>query len=156
MRAFSRDRARAERVVGRDRGLEFLRILWALNHALETHSRRMQRTLGVTGRERIVIRLVGSMPRASAGDVSRTLHLDPSSLTAVLRRLVRRRLVRRTTDRADSRRSVLELTRRGAAVNALRAGTVEAHVKRVIGRTSPGHVEAAGAILRALIGALED
>jgi len=138
-----------------DRGLEFLRVLWALNHALETHSRRMQRTMGVTGRERIVIRLVGSMPRASAGDIARTLHLDPSSLTAVLRRLVRRGLVRRSSHPADSRRAVLELTRRGHAVNALRRGTVEAHVKRVVGRAPPRELESAAALLRGLIDSLE-
>jgi DNA-binding MarR family transcriptional regulator len=155
MRTFSRGRARAERVVRADRGLEFLRVLWALDHALETHSRRMKQALGVTGRERIVVRLIGSMPRASAGDVARILHLDPSSLTAVLKRLVRRGLVRRSTHPDDSRRAVLELTRRGAAVNALRTGTVEAQVKKVVARASPREVEAAAALLRGLIDSLE-
>jgi len=130
-------------------------VLWALNHALETHSRRMQRTLGVTGRERIVIRLVGSTPRASAGDLARTLHVDPSSLTALLGRLVQRRLIRRSTHPDDSRRAVLELTTRGSSVNALKRGTVEAQVKKVVDRATPGEVAAAAGLLGRLIDSLE-
>ena len=53
--------------------LEFMRSLWGVNHALESRSRRMKVRYGVTGPERMVVRLVGRFPGISAGEPVNTL-----------------------------------------------------------------------------------
>src|SRR5580704_311880 len=67
--------------------LDFLKLLWALDHGLQTASRDMERRLGVTGPQRMVIRIVGRFPGISAGELASVLHVHPSTLTGVLRRL---------------------------------------------------------------------
>jgi DNA-binding MarR family transcriptional regulator len=116
--------------------LEFMRALWALDHAFQSASKRMEARLGVTSPQRLVVRIVGRYPRLSAGEVAEILHLHPSTLTGILKRLERRGLVVRRADPGDGRRALLVLTARGRAVDALRTGTVEAAVRRVL-RTQP-------------------
>ncbi len=94
--------------------LEFLRALWGLNHALESASRRMKGRLGVTGPERMVVRLVGRSPRISAGHLARILQVHPSTLTGLLKRLVARGILARTADAADARRASPASARRAS------------------------------------------
>lgn len=92
----------------------------------------MQSRVGVTGPQRLTLRLIGLRPGLSAGELAAALHLHPSTLTGVLHRLVAQGLVARTGDPDDARRAVLRLTPRGAAVNARRSGTVEAAVAETL------------------------
>src|SRR5512147_173306 len=110
--------------------LEFMRALWAVDHELQSSSKRMEATSGVTGPQRLVIRMVGRFPGIAAGKVSEILHLHPSTLTGVLKRLETRGLLERHVDPADGRRALLTLTEKGRAVDAARGGTVEASVRR--------------------------
>ena len=68
-------------------GTQVLRLIWALDHALQRRSKRMEATLGVTGPQRLVIRIVGRFPGAPAGLLSEILHIHPSTLTGILKRL---------------------------------------------------------------------
>ena len=108
--------------------LQFMQLLWAVVHGLERLSKRMTGDIGVTGPQRLVLRVVGLFPGMSAGDLATVLHVHPSTLTGVLQRLVAQRLLARSDDLSDRRRAVLRLTTRGARVNAARQGTVEAAV----------------------------
>ncbi|MGE3703899.1 MAG: MarR family winged helix-turn-helix transcriptional regulator [Vicinamibacterales bacterium] len=114
--------------------LQDMRLLWALVHALQKTSKRMRQTLGVTGPQRLVIRVLGLLPGSSAGDLAAMLHVHPSTLTGVLARLVDQRYITRTPDPDDRRRSVLLLTRRGSQVNARLDGTAESSVSRALRR----------------------
>jgi DNA-binding MarR family transcriptional regulator len=105
--------------------LQFMQLLWAVVHGLERTSKRMSGDIGVTGPQRLVLRVVGLYPGMSAGDLASVLHVHPSTLTGVLQRLVAQRLLARAHDPHDRRRAVLRLTRRGARANARRQGTVE-------------------------------
>ena len=49
--------------------LSFMRLLWAVVHGLESASKQMQREIGVTGPQRLVLRLVGHYERLSPGDL---------------------------------------------------------------------------------------
>jgi MarR family transcriptional regulator, organic hydroperoxide resistance regulator len=122
--------------------LDFMRALWALDHALQSASKRMEGTVGVTGPQRLVLRIVGRYPGASAGEVSSILHLHPSTLTGVLRRLEARGLLARRRDPRDARRALLELTEEGRRIDELRTGTVEAAVRRTLRRLPPATVRA--------------
>src|SRR5512140_2314905 len=127
--------------------LDFLRSVWALNHALESTSRRMRARLGVTGPERMVVRLVGRYPGISAGDLARILLVDPSTLTGLLKRLAARGIVKRQSDAIDARRALFLLTQRGAAVDGVKRGTVEAAITLALGSLSGRDVRVAAGVL---------
>jgi DNA-binding transcriptional ArsR family regulator len=80
--------------------LEFMRALWALDHALQSASKRMESRLRITAPQRLVVRIVGRYPGTSAGELSEILHLHPSTLTGILRRLGEHGLVERQPDPA--------------------------------------------------------
>jgi len=127
--------------------LEFMQALWAVDHQLQSSSKRQEATTGVTGPQRLVIRIVGRFPGIAAGKVSEILHLHPSTLTGVLQRLGSHGLLERRPDPADGRRALLTLTAQGRVVDATRGGTVEAGVRRALGRLSPRAVASAREVL---------
>jgi MarR family transcriptional regulator, organic hydroperoxide resistance regulator len=108
--------------------LQFMQLLWAVVHGVERTSKRMAGEIGVTGPQRLVLRVVGLFPGISAGVLAAELRVHPSTLTGVIQRLVGQRLLARTSAPGDRRRAVLSLTARGARVNAVRQGTVEAAI----------------------------
>jgi DNA-binding MarR family transcriptional regulator len=109
-----------------------MQLLWAIVHGLQKQSKRMSRDLGLTGPQRMVLRVVGLFPGLSAGQLAAVLHVHPSTLTGVLQRLVRLRLLRRHQQRTDRRVAALSLTREGASLNARRKGTVEAAILKTL------------------------
>src|SRR3954462_11627453 len=112
--------------------LQFMQRMWELVHALAVRSKRMRRTLGITGPQRLVIRVVGQSPDATAKQISDILGLHPSTLTGVLARLEAQKMIQRRTDRADRRRVRFRLTAAGRRVDRERKGTVEAAVRRAM------------------------
>lgn len=136
--------------------LEFMRVIWQLDHALHRTSKRMASDLGVTGPQRLVIRIVGRFPDIPAGRLATLLHLHPSTLTGILKRLERQGLLRRRADPDDARRSLLALTEKGRSINVDAGGTVEACVARALRRTSPQKLAAARAVLAEIATRLSD
>lgn len=137
-------------------GLEFMRLLWGVNHALEASSKRMDTAIGVTGPQRLVIRIVGRFPGISAGRLARLMHVHPSTLTGILGRLVTRGHIRRDPDPADARRALFSLTAKGRELDALRAGTVEAKVRATLTRFPNARLSATQAVLAAITEALAE
>jgi len=130
--------------------LSFMQLLWAIAHGLESTSRRMRSTVGVTGPQRLVLRLIGRFGQTAPGDLAEVLHVDPSSLTGVLRRLENAGLIRRTRDPEDGRRAILTLTPHGQVLNDRRSGTVEASVQKTLQGMSAAKVAVAREVLDAL------
>lgn len=149
----SQEDAAAERPLGST--LEFLRLLWAINHGLNKTSRKMQSQFGVTGQQRLVIRIVDAYPGMSAGDLARILHIHPSTLTGILQRLADRGLLRRIAHPQDARRVQLELTAKGRRLTSPGVGAVESAVKRVLSRFAEGEVQSTRTLLTALAVGLE-
>ncbi len=136
--------------------LEFMRLLWAVDHGLQQRSKRMAATLGITGPQRLALRVLGRFPGLSAGDLASVLHLHPSTLTGVLDRLEAKGLVARRADPADRRRAVLGLTRAGRRVDVEAAGTIESVVKAALAARSDGEVRGAREVLASLAARLAD
>lgn len=132
------------------RTLGFMRTLLAVGHALEARSKRMQARIGVTASQRLLLRIVGRYPGISAGDLAQLMEVHASTVTGVLQRLEQRRWIVRRDDPSDKRRALLGLTEEGAKIDQLRSGTVEAAVRRALGRCSEQQVEAAVAVLEAM------
>jgi DNA-binding MarR family transcriptional regulator len=114
--------------------LEFMQVLWRVVHGLEQRSKRMAATTGITGPQRLVVRLVGLNPGMSAAELAPVLHLHPSTVTGLLRRLEGRGLLVRETHAADRRRAVLTLSAKGRQINRTKTGTAESNVGRALQR----------------------
>jgi MarR family transcriptional regulator, organic hydroperoxide resistance regulator len=130
--------------------LEFMRLLWSIDHGLQTTSKRMEVTLGITGLQRMVLRLVGRFPGIPAGRLAHLLHVHPSTLTGVLKRLEDKGLLARGVDPMDARRALFTLTPRGRALDVPSTGTVEAAVQRALQRVSGAKLATAREVLNAL------
>jgi DNA-binding MarR family transcriptional regulator len=130
--------------------LDFMRLLWAMDHGLQRRSKRMEVELGVTGMQRVVIRLIGRFPGVTAGHLAELVHVHPSTLTGVLKRVVDRGFVTRERDRTDARIAHFTLTAEGGKIDGSQAGTVEAAVRRALARLDAAQVEAARVVLSAV------
>ena len=135
--------------------LEFMKQLWAVDHGLQTISKRLESQHGITGPQRLVVRIVGRTPGISAGALAQILRMHPSTLTGILRRLETRGILSRKSDPNDARRALFALTARGRKVDTLKTGTVEAAVRRVLAR-QPGEASVAQKLLAALAMELEN
>jgi DNA-binding MarR family transcriptional regulator len=121
--------------------LQFMQRMWDFVHALDVRSKRMSKTIGVTGPQRLVIRIVGQKPGQTASDIASILGKHPSTLTGVLARLEARDLIKREIDPADRRRARFTLTAGGKKINKESRGTVEAATRRALGRVTPAVVD---------------
>jgi MarR family transcriptional regulator, organic hydroperoxide resistance regulator len=130
--------------------LEFMRLLWAVDHGLQSTSKRMESTLGLTGPQRLVLRLVGRFPGITAGRLAQILHVHPSTLTGVLKRMEKRGLLERKSDPLDGRKALFALTESGRAMDVPATGTVEAAVQRAMARLPRARLIAAQEVLATL------
>jgi len=121
--------------------LEFMKQLWAVDHGLQTISKRLESQHGITGPQRLVVRIVGRTPGISAGALAQILRMHPSTLTGILRRL-------------ETRGALFMLTARGRKVDLLKTGTVESAVRRVLAK-QPSEASVAQKLLAALAFELE-
>jgi DNA-binding MarR family transcriptional regulator len=124
-------------------------------HALDVRSKRMAKTLGVTGPQRLVIRIVGQRPGQTASEISEMLGKHPSTMTGVLARLEARGLLLREVDAEDRRRARFTLTTGGKKIDRERRGTVEAATRRALGRVKPDGVAATLELVGVLVEELE-
>ena len=133
---------------------EFMKQLWAVDHGLQTMSKRLESQHGITGPQRLVVRIVGRTPGISAGALAQILRMHPSTLTGILRRLETRGVITRKSDPNDARRALFMLTARGRKVDLLKTGTVESAVRRVLAK-QPSEASVAQKLLAALAFELE-
>lgn len=138
-----------------DSALQFLQVLWRVEHALERTSKRMEDKLGISGPQRFALRVIGAFPRVGPGDLAMTLHLHPSTVTGILRRLEEKGLIRRVAHAEDGRRAHLTLTKKGLFLNQPAVtGTVERAVRVTLAAFNERDRQAAAAVLDRLSAAL--
>jgi MarR family transcriptional regulator, organic hydroperoxide resistance regulator len=131
--------------------LDFMRLIWEVDHALQRASKRMESGLGVTGPQRLVIRIVGRFPGLPAGHLATLLRVHPSTLTGILKRLERKGLMRKRADPRDGRRLLLSLTEEGRVFNLANEGIVEGAVQRALERSSPEQIAATRGVLGSIV-----
>jgi len=131
--------------------LLFMQQLWGLAHALEVSSKRMGRTIGVTGPQRLVIRVVGQTPGISAREIASMMGIHPSTLTGILARLEKSRFLVRSVDSVDRRRARFALTAAGRTIDRTRKGTVEAAVRRALAKVDAATIARHSLMVQALI-----
>ncbi len=136
--------------------LDFMRILWAVDHGLNKISKRMGSSLGITGPQRLVIRIVGRFPGINAARLAHIMQLHPSTITCIVKGIERRGLITRTTDERDGRRLNLVLTEEGRRMAHDTPGTIEAAVQKVLSDAPFLEVESARLLLKRLANVLAE
>ncbi|MBK8173578.1 MAG: MarR family transcriptional regulator [Sandaracinaceae bacterium] len=121
--------------------LDFLQRIWQLNHALEKLSHRMEKNLGVTAQQRLVLRCVGKYPGMTAARLASLMHVDPGTVSSSLNRLQGKQLVERRRDPKDKRRVALGLTPKGRALDRPSKVTVEHAVERLLESSNPDELQ---------------
>jgi MarR family transcriptional regulator, organic hydroperoxide resistance regulator len=134
--------------------LEFLRTLWAVDQGLGQMSARMERDLGVTGPQRLALRIIARRPGIGPAELAVMLHVHRSASTGIIRRLEAKQLVAREAHPLDARRWVLKLTAAGRRADLADRGTIEARVRQVLEDSDGREVEAVTRVLERLSGAL--
>jgi DNA-binding MarR family transcriptional regulator len=137
----------ADKKYALDPVLDFMRLLWSVEHGLQRMSKRMEGELGITGPQRLVLRVVGQFPGLSASELAHIVRLHPSTITGILQRLVAGGLLARTRDPADTRRVRLRLKPRAVAFTRTDRGTVEKAVRRALTDAGQPNVRAARKVL---------
>jgi DNA-binding MarR family transcriptional regulator len=127
-----------------DPALEFLQVLWRVEHALERASKHMEDSLGVSGPQRFTLRVIGALPGIGAAELAAVMHLHPSTITGIVQRLESRGLLKRVRHAHDGRRVHLHLTAAGARLNRpAAAGTIERAVRSTLAKSSTAEYRAA-------------
>jgi DNA-binding MarR family transcriptional regulator len=135
--------------------LEFMRLLWRIEHGLQSRSKQMEAAIGVTGPQRLVLRIVDQFPGLSAGELAHILRLHPSTITGVVQRLVEKGLLAREGDRTDRRRVHLRIRPEAKRFTRLSRATIESAIARALSQVPAPHVSHARSVLAAIAGALE-
>ena len=130
--------------------LDFMRLMWAVDHELQRVSKRMIGRLGLTAPQRLALRLIGREPGLTPGALATLLHLHPGTVTGIVRRLESAGLISRVRSTGDTRRMHLELTSAGQTLNRRRKGTVEAAVLRMLDSVSSNELGATSRVLKLL------
>jgi MarR family transcriptional regulator, organic hydroperoxide resistance regulator len=136
--------------------LDFMRLLWHVEHGLQSTSKRMESAFGITGPQRLVLRIVSTRPGLSPGDLARIVHLHPSTITGILQRLEKKALLRRERDNNDRRRIQLRPQAAARGFLAASTGTVESAVTQALTRVPVYRVRHAREVLSAIASALAD
>lgn len=110
----------------------------------------MDRTLGVTAQQRLVLRCIGKYPGITAGQLAYILHLDAGTISASLRRLEHRGLVERRHDPRDRRRVALGLTSKGRDLDRPTLDTVENVVEQLLQKTSDAAIATTKSVMKEL------
>jgi DNA-binding MarR family transcriptional regulator len=136
--------------------LDFMRLLWSIEHGLQRKSKKMEGELGITGPQRLVLRVVGRFPGISASELAHVVRLHPSTITGVLQRLAAKGWLERRRDPTDTRR--VQLLLKPAAVTFTRTtrGTVERAVTDALNHVGEANVRAARKVLAEIVRRLSD
>jgi DNA-binding MarR family transcriptional regulator len=136
--------------------LDFMRLLWSVEHGLQRMSKRMEIRFGMTGPQRLVLRVVGRFPEISAKELAHIVRLHPSTITGILKRLVARGLIERHPDPADTRRVRLRLKPKAVPHTRSSRGTVEKAVRAALQHAGAANVSAARKVLMEIAQRLND
>lgn len=134
--------------------LQFVQLLWDLDHALGKRSRWMLKHLGITAEQRFLIHLVNLKPGCTPGEMARVLRVTPATVTRGVRRLEEAGYLVREGDPEDSRRVKLYLTAKGRKVEERPEARGEGPVAQVLARSPRVRVDEARRLIEALTEAL--
>ena len=125
-----------------------------LIHALHVASRETERRLGVTGAQLFVLTQLRATPSLSINALAQRTMTHQSTVSVVVRRLVRRKLVTKTRAADDARRVELTLTAAGVALLRRTPEVMQVRLVRAIEELTAGDRRALARGLGHLVGEL--
>jgi DNA-binding MarR family transcriptional regulator len=134
--------------------LDFLRRLWSLDNALDSASKRMIRSLGISGPQRMVLRLVSGAGEMGPTQIADAMLHHPATISALLKRLEHAGYIERRGSEADRRRTVVVVTDRGRELGLKTEGTIERRIAEFLRDQDPADIETCMRIVSALAEAL--
>jgi DNA-binding MarR family transcriptional regulator len=135
--------------------LDFMRLLWSIQHHLQSTSKIMESRLGITGPQRLVLKVVARSPGMSPTELAKVLRLHPSTITGILQRLSKKGLLLSARDPIDTRRVRLRALPASRRYTRPATGTIEHAVERALSRVPADSVGAAREVLSAIATSLE-
>ena len=115
-----------------------------LVHVLHTSSRETERRLGLTGAQLFVLTQLSATPQLSINALAERTMTHQSTVSVVVRRLVRRKLVRKVRAADDARRVELTLTPSGTTLLRKAPEAMQTRLARAIDELSGSDRKALG------------
>lgn len=81
--------------------------------AIDLHSKRLEREVGLTGPQLLVTKLVGSHGEVTAGMIAKEVSLSQATVTSIIDRLELKGLLQRERSLFDKRKVMVTLTNKG-------------------------------------------
>lgn len=125
-----------------------------LVHALHVTSRETERRLGVTGAQLFVLTQLKATPSLSINALAERTMTHQSTVSVVVRRLVRRKLVKKIRAEDDARRVELTLTATGTALLKRAPEVLQVRLANAIGALSSSDRRSLAAGLEHLVSEL--
>lgn len=126
-------------------------LLLQAREAVMGHFRPGLRGLGLTDQQWRVLRCLSAQGEMDTGSIATATQLLGPSLTGVLARMERDRLIQRWRDPADARRTVVQATTQGLARVGELSSAIEAHYAAIEGTLGKDQLMQLYALLDALI-----
>jgi MarR family transcriptional regulator, organic hydroperoxide resistance regulator len=132
-----------------------IRQLRLVFRALQNHSRRIEKTCGVSAAQLWALWELRHTPGLRVGDLSQRLLIHPSTASNMLDKLERKRLVERRRTGLDQRVVSLYLTERGEALLEGAPAPAEGELNRALQALPAGQLAALESGLSALLQHME-
>jgi MarR family transcriptional regulator, lower aerobic nicotinate degradation pathway regulator len=116
--------------------------------ALRLNTRAIEKQLGISLAQLWVLQILAEKPADSLNELALATATHQSSVSVVVRRLVERDLVTRTTAQSDKRRVRIELTDAGRALVANAPPTVQVSLVAGLRRLAPDRREQLAVLMR--------
>ena len=142
---------RAAAPARRDERTEVLDALRRIIRTLRISAGRAERETGVSSAQLFVLQQLAEAPAHSLNELAERTHTHQSSVSVVVSRLVKRRLVMREQSRTDARRVVLAVTPAGRALAKRAPEPAQARLIDALARLSRSEVHALAGGLRRLV-----
>ena len=102
-----------------DRSEAILVALRRVIRAVDTHSRKLSQSHGLTGPQALALKSVREAGVLSAGELAKILSLSQATVTDIVKRLETRGLLQRHRDDIDKRRVLISATEAGIEVQSI-------------------------------------
>src|SRR5689334_20034799 len=119
----------------------------AVVRALRINTRAIEKQMGISLAQLWVLQILDQRPAESLNELALATATHQSSVSVVVRRLVERELVTRTTVSADKRRVHIELTDAGRALLGKAPPTVQLALVAALRRMAPDSREQLGGLM---------
>jgi len=120
----------------------------AVVRALRINTRAIEKQLGISLAQLWVLQILAERPAESLNELAVATATHQSSVSVVVRRLVERELVTRTTAHRDKRRVRIELTDAGRSLLAQAPPTVQVTLVNALRRLSPDRRQDLASLMR--------